>query len=34
MSVANETGIYSATHELMDQLKRCPWKPELETGIV
>jgi hypothetical protein len=34
LCIANETVIYSATHELMDQLKGCLWKPELETGIV
>jgi hypothetical protein len=34
LCIANETVIYSATLGLVDQLKNCLWKPELETGII
>jgi hypothetical protein len=34
LCIANEIVIYSATHGVVDQLKNCLWKPELETGIV
>jgi hypothetical protein len=35
LCIVKETVIYSATCGLVvDQLKSCLWKPELETGIV